>query len=414
MTATRSSAVTEQPVGRLACPGVLESLSDMAGLLAHDFNNLLTPLLAYPALIARDLAPDAYGHELLSVIENTARDMVYINRQLQGLVPKTDPRNRIPMDFNRLIADTAGRLREDIANHPSIRFEFKPGAVGMPVLLCVEDVAEAVLNVCRNGLEAMEKKGGNLTVETGLTDLSTPLSGVYGAVPPVGTYAYVRVSDTGEGISPALRDRIFDPLYTTRKSLKRRGAGFGLTIAYRVVRDHQGTITVQSMEGGGSVFTLYFQVSTPPGPGNTTGSEAVPGGAAHLVPCTPGTLLIVDDEKTIQQLFRMIMNSALPQCRVDTVSNGAEAVGRFAEEHHAVILMDLHMPVMDGQQAFLELKRMCESRGWEMPSVVFCTGFIPPDSIREVIARQPRHALLSKPVTGDKLVDAVKARLPMG
>jgi len=76
--------------------------------------------------------------------------------------------------------------------------------------------------------------------------------------------------------------------------------------------------------------------------------------------------------------------------------------------------MDLHMPVMDGQQAFLELKRMCESRGWEMPSVVFCTGFIPPDSIREVIARQPRHALLSKPVTGDKLVDAVKARLPMG
>lgn len=123
-------------------------------------------------------------------------------------------------------------------------------------------------------------------------------------------------------------------------------------------------------------------------------------------------LLIVDDEETIVFLFRSILATALTQVTIDAAGDGAAAVKRFEAEQHAVLLMDLHMPVMDGFSAFRRIQDICRGRNWAMPAVLFCTGFAPPDTLAKVIADNPRHGYLPKPVRPDQLIDAVESRLP--
>jgi two-component system response regulator YesN len=120
---------------------------------------------------------------------------------------------------------------------------------------------------------------------------------------------------------------------------------------------------------------------------------------------------VVDDEEVIQKLFSMVLEWELPEANVEVAGNGAEALEAFSAHHHGVLLMDLHMPVMDGQSAFLALEKRCRESDWEMPRVVFCSGFAPPTSLRERVAHDDTHCLLSKPVANEVLVDAVRRGL---
>jgi CheY-like chemotaxis protein len=130
-----------------------------------------------------------------------------------------------------------------------------------------------------------------------------------------------------------------------------------------------------------------------------------------LVRCDAARVLLVDDEESILDLFRVILSAGLPGHRIEVAGNGAEAVESFSMAHHAVLLMDMHMPVMDGRKAFLEIQKLCGGRNWEMPCVVFCTGFAPPDAILNVVEHNPRHGLLLKPVSSEALLSAVRSRL---
>ena len=134
-------------------------------------------------------------------------------------------------------------------------------------------------------------------------------------------------------------------------------------------------------------------------------------GKSSLTPCEKGVILLVDDEKAICRLFQMILRSALPDCNIEVAADGAEAIEAFTSVHHSVLVMDLHMPVMDGQTAFIKIQKLCEAKKWDMPSVVFCTGFAPPDVVRGVVAEDARHCILAKPVSGQVLTDTIKDRL---
>ncbi len=105
------------------------------------------------------------------------------------------------------------------------------------------------------------------------------------------------------------------------------------------------------------------------------------------VPCDKARILVVDDETSIVKLFKMLLEFDLPGRQIDTACNGAEAVEKFASGHHRVLIMDLHMPVMDGLRAFLSIENACRERRWEI------------------------HCLLQKPVTSEVLVQTVASRL---
>jgi CheY-like chemotaxis protein len=129
------------------------------------------------------------------------------------------------------------------------------------------------------------------------------------------------------------------------------------------------------------------------------------------VMCQENRVLIVDDESAILDIFKRILEYGLPDCSIDLASNGEEGVAAFREIHPKVMLMDLHMPVLDGEAAFLQIKDICSENNWEMPSVVFCTGYDPSQELQEVVEGDPKHSVLRKPVGNDVLIDVIKSKL---
>lgn len=142
--------------------------------------------------------------------------------------------------------------------------------------------------------------------------------------------------------------------------------------------------------------------------------DGPPDGAAaegELEDPASGRVLIVDDEEGIRGLFSMIIAHDLPDVLLDEARNGEEALNQFQRERHRVLIMDLHMPVMDGLTAFSKIQQFCESASIRMPAVIFCSGFAPPRRVRDIVSGSTRHFLLSKPVKSDVLVRAIRTRL---
>lgn len=126
-----------------------------------------------------------------------------------------------------------------------------------------------------------------------------------------------------------------------------------------------------------------------------------------------GKILVVDDEKSIRDIFVHVLTHNLPGVRADVVANGAEAVEAFQDVRYAVILLDIRMPIMDGQTTFDNIMAYCEENGVEKPAIVFCTGYEPPTSLMTAVAADPRHCILRKPVKNDDLIEALKSRLQL-
>lgn len=129
--------------------------------------------------------------------------------------------------------------------------------------------------------------------------------------------------------------------------------------------------------------------------------------------CDRQRILVADDEDPIRRLFVTILSYGLPSLKADIACNGLEAVKSFQQGHHGVILMDLKMPEMDGVQASLAIREFCRQNNWEMPAIVFCTGFTPPDSLKDILGDGSLHFLLRKPVTSEQIINAVKSRLEL-
>jgi|GEM_PF-855035 len=145
-----------------------------------------------------------------------------------------------------------------------------------------------------------------------------------------------------------------------------------------------------------------------PEPRSTGNSEA--GGP---VPCAPNTILLVDDEEGIRRLFHMLLSSSLPMATIEMAADGAEGVEAFKKLHHAVVVLDLKMPIMDGERAFAAIQEYCREKNWQTPATVFCTGFAPPSVVKRIAGSAKEHCLLAKPVSGDDLIEAVKERMAM-
>lgn len=388
----------------------LAIVSGIIGTIAHDFNNLLTPFLAYPQLIRSDLPENASSHALLEVMEKTAKDMVHINQQLLDLSSRKEM-ELYPVDINEIVSNVISQLHAGglITPEMSVHIVLPPG-LGR-VMGNIDCLVRALYNVCLNAVEAIAADG-KLDVRAEAVHVEEGCS-ASGMLRRKGEYVRIVVADNGYGISEDVRGQIFNPFFTTKKGGSRRGAGLGLSVAFRIIKNHNGFIDFESQPGQGASFSLYLPAETAvelPKPDSVKDSGHGTT-AKSLVGCDKNRILIVDDEKTILKLFQMILSTGMPGYTIDMASNGQEAVDAFSGGHHAVLIMDLHMPVMDGQAAFFKIDHLCKEHQWEMPSVVFCTGFAPPDSIRGVIGDDSRHCLLAKPVSGETIIEAVKSRL---
>jgi CheY-like chemotaxis protein len=187
--------------------------------------------------------------------------------------------------------------------------------------------------------------GGILTIKTSSQYLDQPIQG-YAEVNK-GDYAVLSVSDTGEGISEADLMRIFEPFYT-KKFMGRSGTGLGLAVVWGTVKDHHGYITVQSQEGKGSIFSLYYPVTRE---AITSPEENIPisnyMGKGEFI-------LIVDDAKEQRDLAEKVLRKLNYQ--VTSIPSGEEAVSYLKEHRVDLLVLDMIMdPGMDGLETYRKI-----------------------------------------------------------
>ena len=204
-----------------------------------------------------------------------------------------------------------------------------------------------------------------------------------------------------------VREQAFDLFFSSGKQLKARGVGLGLSIALAMARDCGGFILLGDRDQDGFTVSLLI----PRAEATRCEHDDIETADSGPQDVPEERVLIVDDEEPIVELFKLMLESVIPNIKVDTAHNGREAIDAFTVGRHKVIVMDLHMPVMDGQTAFKMLLELCATREWDMPGVVFCTGYAPPAGVKQAISGNKHHDLLHKPVTTESLVRSVKDRL---
>lgn len=127
--------------------------------------------------------------------------------------------------------------------------------------------------------------------------------------------------------------------------------------------------------------------------------------------CDPNRFLVVDDETMLRQMFVESLSMAFPDAMIDAASDGRQAVDLFNQKHHGLIIMDLSMPVMNGEEAYAEITKTCEAEGMASPSFLFCTGFMPSERIETIVGDESYHGFIKKPFTSGDLTTKVRTHL---
>lgn len=381
---------------------VRKALRHFAGCIAHDFNNLLTVQLAYPDLIKSDLPTDSKACELLDVMEENAELMSSIASRLAHFALSANyAKKSIAVDD--IVREVASEFASDnLAVGITVKQELNSNSeVMMP-----HDVFRRVLReICTNSLESMNGSG-TLTIETKMMSVDEPME-INSNTVPVGDYVCISVYDTGSGLNDDVIKNALEPFYSLRKKSKARGVGLGLSIAFAGIHDCGGYLLVKDKDEGSAVSIILPMVVDKDTALDCETIEKVQESGTS----DKQRVLLVDDEEEITRLFKIMLTSSIDNIEVDVANNGCEAIRCFKKYNHSVIVMDLHMPVMDGQEAFEKLQDLCETTDSKMPGVVFCTGYIPPDGIKKAVSENSLHGILQKPVTTKYLIDAVKERL---
>jgi PAS domain S-box-containing protein len=130
-----------------------------------------------------------------------------------------------------------------------------------------------------------------------------------------------------------------------------------------------------------------------------------------LISAKPRSILIVDDEKPLRELFQTLLEGSFEGLDIKIAGSGAKALEEFEADHQSIIILDLLMPGMNGEEVFNRIAALCEKEQWEMPAVIFCTGFGLPATVRQAIKAEAIHGVLHKPVKRTSLVGAIRKRI---
>ncbi|MBI5380896.1 MAG: PAS domain S-box protein [Opitutae bacterium] len=348
----------------------MESLGTLAGGIAHDFNNLLAIISGYAEIcLARTLAPggDESLRRYLREVHSAAQRAVGLVRRILAFSRKAEVRVAA-MNLNRQVRELGSLLSETFPRTINIDYDFDESLP--PILADQNQLQQVVMNLCVNARDAMPK-GGCLTLVTRIVP-GTQLAHL-GADARL-SYACLRVVDTGVGMSPQVKARIFEPFYTTKQDCG--GTGLGLAVVYGIITNHHGLLDVESTIGSGSTFSIFLPMSAVE---QTPAATTTPGTSGEL-PRGTEAVLVVEDEMSLRTLLR----SVLEPCgyKVHAVRDGREAVDYLAKLDNAVdaVLLDLNMPELHGLEVLREVKRLRPSA-----RVVIVSGNITKDMKAELM-----------------------------
>jgi PAS domain S-box-containing protein len=320
----------------------MEALGTLAGGVAHDLNNVLGIIVGYAEMLLLDEEKSSPRRPSLVHIQNGGQRAAAIVQDLLTLT-RRGVSNRKVLNLNQIIVDC--RKSPEFKNlstyHPSVKISSDLEPDLLNISGSSVHLGKTLFNLISNASEAMPN-GGIVTIKTANQYLDKPIRG-YDEVRE-GDYVVLSVSDTGEGIPAADLKRIFEPFYT-KKVMGRSGTGLGLAVVWGTVKDHNGYINVQSEEGKGSVFTLYFPVTRE----DITAEAAAISMSEYMG--NGESILIVDDIRGQRDLAVSMLRKL--NYNVSSVSSGEEAITYLKDRQTYLLVLDMIMdPGMDGLDTY--------------------------------------------------------------
>ena len=324
--------ITEQKQERqrAAQADKLRALGQLASGVAHDFNNALTAILGRAQLMRRQVTDDSLVHNL-DVIQTAAEDAAATVRRIQTFARQSPAKEFETLDVCRLLADAIEITRTRWYNEARLRgllYAVELEADGpVHVSGIASELREVFVNLIVNAVDAMPE-GGQLSI----------------ACEPADNFVRLRFSDSGTGMPEEVRERIFEPFYTTKGA---HGTGLGLAVSYGIIERHEGRIAVDSEVGRGTTFQIDLPAA---GPAAARGDHAPPAETLSL------SVLVIDDEEFVREtLAEMLL---LLGHSVRAVAGGREGLLELAEHDFDLVFTDLSMPEMDGWETAREIRRL--------------------------------------------------------
>ncbi len=369
--------------GQMVVQERLSALGGMTAGIAHDFNNVLSLILGYSEMLTRSLErPDGVRNAgtLLHTIINAAQDAAKMFTRLRQFYRPADQGNaHQPLDLNTLVAQAVALTRPrwhgqalGLGVTVDLRTELAPT---LPEIVAdAAELREMLTNLIFNAVDALPMPGGTVTLRTYAADDG-------GAV-------YLEIADTGVGMDEETRRRCLEPFYTTKGQ---GGTGLGLAMVYGTVQRHGGSIALESAPGQGTTFTFLLPV------GHET---PAPVKGAVVGATRPLNILAVDDQEVLTEIVAEYLAEDLHH--VETAFDGGEALAKFRAGPFDLVITDMAMPGMGGEQLAAEVKEMAPQT-----RVIMLTGY----AMSGDGGQSPPNVdlMVDKPVTREALRQAVAA-----
>jgi signal transduction histidine kinase len=342
----------------------ISSLGSLAGGVAHDFNNMLAGIMGYTDLLLVGEHDPLRQRYLRSILRASTRSSELVGKLLA--FGRRGKNRTESVDLNSAVKECLSMVQPSM--HPDLKV-----IPSLEAGLCVDgdpsQLQQVLVNLCINAVEAMPSSG-TLTISTRMVQVEEAKTAALGLHP--GSYAELKVSDTGPGIGEDLLHQIFEPFFTTKNREGETGTGLGLSMVYGIVAAHQGLVDVSSKVGEGSTFRVLLPL------GRLSEERPQP----DLLPDRgEGLVLVVEDEPILRDLAREALQSL--GYTVKTAQNGQEGVAAYEALHNQLeaVLLDLRMPVMGGREAFNWMQRIDAS----VP-IIICTGYGENEEVQEILS----------------------------
>ena len=374
----------------------LESIGTLASGIAHDFNNILGIILGYCTLLERSREDTDKFKKNINTITQAVKRGSNLVQQILTFARKSDVSYDI-VNVNTVIRELSQMLHETFPKSVSIDLKLDKS---LPAIVIDQtQLNQALLNLCVNARDAIlekEKPYGTITIRSSYM-AGDKLQKKYPDAAP-DKYVIISVGDTGTGLDDSLRDRIFDPFYTTKSPDK--GTGLGLSLVYGVVKSCNGYIDLESEGGKGTTFTLYlpvYQEAEKKVPGEEIKDEVITRGTE--------TVLVVEDEEMLRYVLTEILSNE--GYTVIVARNGEEAVEKYKQhkDEIALVLSDVGLPKMSGIDLYKKLMQIDP-----YIKIILASGFIDPVLVSELYKKGIKE-IIRKPYDSVDVLQRVRAAI---
>ena len=376
----------------------MEAIGTLAGGVAHDLNNILSGVVSYPELLLMDLPADSPMRVPIKTIQETGKKAAAIVQDMLTLARRGVEVSEV-INLNDIVSDYLNSPEHEklCAYHQqmSVETDIEPDLNSISGSSI--HIFKTIMNLVSNAAEAMPE-GGTIRISTKNCEILRSHREQEKIAP--GEYAILSIVDSGTGISAQDLDRIFEPFFT-KKKMGRSGTGLGMAVVWGTVHDHNGHIEVQTTEGKGTTFTLYFPIT------RELSVQKKPKPSLNDLKGHGESILVVDDVREQREIASKILKKL--GYRVKTAASGEDAVRYLKEKSADLLILDMIMsPGIDGLETY---QRALEIRSDQ--KAIIASGFSETERVKEAQLLGAK-TYVKKPYSIEKIGEAVKAELHGG